>query len=120
MSPVIPHCRVRLTAVMKSVGANSYRFSISWPRIIPDGGKDDPVNEQGLQFYDDLINELVAVGIQPFVVSLPHALMYIADPRPCTSMPASILVCPAAHSQLGPATHIAQAVSGLALPRHPR
>jgi hypothetical protein len=55
--------------VMKSVGANAYRFSISWPRIIPNGGRDDPVNEQGLQFYDDLINELVAAGIQPFVVS---------------------------------------------------
>lgn len=55
--------------VMKKLGANSYRFSISWPRIIPNGGKDDPVNELGLQFYDDLINELVAVGIQPFVVS---------------------------------------------------
>lgn len=58
-----------LTTVMKSVGANAYRFSISWPRIIPDGGRNDPVNEQGLRFYDDLIDELVAAGIQPFVVS---------------------------------------------------
>jgi len=59
--------------VMKKVGANSYRFSISWPRVIPHGGRDDPVNEAGLQFYDDLIDELLAAGIKPFVVSgHPH------------------------------------------------
>ena len=52
---------------MKSFGVNAYRFSISWPRVIPNGGKDDPVNEQGLQFYDDLIDELLAARITPFV-----------------------------------------------------
>jgi hypothetical protein len=54
--------------VLKKIGANSYRFSISWPRVIPGGGREDPVNEAGLQFYDDLIDELLAAGIQPFVV----------------------------------------------------
>lgn len=58
-----------LMLVMKSLGVNSYRFSISWPRVIPKGGKDDPVNEQGLQFYDDVINECLRLGITPFVVS---------------------------------------------------
>lgn len=58
---------------MKKVGANSYRFSISWPRVIPLGGKDDPVNEAGIQFYSDLIDELVANGIKPFVVSRPYS-----------------------------------------------
>lgn len=54
-------------ALMKSYGVNSYRFSLSWSRIIPLGGANDPVNEQGIQFYDDLINELVANDITPFV-----------------------------------------------------
>jgi beta-glucosidase len=52
---------------MKSLGVNSYRFSISWPRVIPLGGKDDPVNEQGLLFYSDVIDECLRLGITPFV-----------------------------------------------------
>ncbi|TXT05691.1 uncharacterized protein COLE_07011 [Cutaneotrichosporon oleaginosum] len=54
-------------AMMKSLGANSYRFSISWPRVIPLGGKDDPVNKQGLQFYSDVIDECLRLGMTPFV-----------------------------------------------------
>lgn len=54
---------------MKDLGANSYRFSISWPRVIPLGGQDDPVNEQGLQFYSDVIDECLRLGLTPFVVS---------------------------------------------------
>jgi beta-glucosidase len=53
---------------MKSLGANAYRFSLSWPRIIPLGGKDDPINEQGIDFYNNVINECLAQGITPFVV----------------------------------------------------
>jgi hypothetical protein len=56
--------------MMKDLGANSYRFSISWPRVIPLGGKDDPVNEKGLQFYSDVIDECLRLGLTPFVVSL--------------------------------------------------
>lgn len=52
---------------MKSLGVNSYRFSISWPRIVPKGGKDDPVNEQGVKFYSDVIDECLRLGITPFV-----------------------------------------------------
>jgi beta-glucosidase len=58
---------------MKSMGVNSYRFSISWPRVIPKGGKDDPINEEGLQFYSDLIDELLANGITPFVTLYQYA-----------------------------------------------
>ncbi|WOO77170.1 Beta-glucosidase 1B [Vanrija pseudolonga] len=54
-------------ALMASLGVNSYRFSISWPRVIPLGGADDAVCEQGLQFYDDVINECLRLGITPFV-----------------------------------------------------
>jgi len=50
--------------LMKQLGLKTYRFSISWPRILPEGtGK---VNEAGIQFYSDLVDELLANGIQPY------------------------------------------------------
>ena len=49
-------------ALMKSLGLKAYRFSVSWPRIVPEEGK---VNEKGLQFYKDLVNELADAGIRP-------------------------------------------------------
>ncbi|KAK4096665.1 glycoside hydrolase family 1 protein [Parathielavia hyrcaniae] len=57
--------------LIASLGAEVYRFSISWARVIPLGGRDDPVNEAGLAFYSDLIDRLVARGIEP-VVTLYH------------------------------------------------
>ncbi|KDE02348.1 beta-glucosidase 1B [Microbotryum lychnidis-dioicae p1A1 Lamole] len=54
-------------ALMKSYGANCYRFSIAWARIIPLGGASDPVNPLGIKFYSDLIDELLANGIEPLV-----------------------------------------------------
>jgi beta-glucosidase len=54
---------------MKSLGANTYRFSVAWPRVIPDGGRDDPVNEKGIKFYNDVIDECLKHGITPFLVS---------------------------------------------------
>lgn len=51
---------------MKSLGVNSYRFSLSWSRIIPGGGQDDPVSEAGIAFYDALINECLSHDITPF------------------------------------------------------
>ncbi len=51
-------------ALMKEIGLKSYRFSVSWPRVIPEEGK---VNEKGLAFYSDLVDELLAVGIVPMV-----------------------------------------------------
>lgn len=52
-------------ALMKEMGLKYYRFSISWSRVIPDGT--GAVNEKGLQFYSDLVDELLANGIQPMV-----------------------------------------------------
>ena len=52
-------------ALMHSLGINSYRFSISWCRIFPDGtGR---INEDGVKFYSNLIDELISHGIEPYV-----------------------------------------------------
>ena len=52
-------------ALMRELGLDAFRFSIAWPRVIPDGrGK---VNEQGLDFYDRLVDELLGNGIAPYV-----------------------------------------------------
>ena len=51
--------------LMKELGLKAYRFSVSWPRVIPDGtGK---VNEAGIAFYSDLVDELLANGIEPYI-----------------------------------------------------
>ena len=62
--------------LMSSLGLDAYRFSISWPRIFPDGrGK---LNPAGLDFYDALVDGLLEVGIQPYPTlyhwDLPQAL----------------------------------------------
>jgi beta-glucosidase len=49
---------------IKNVGLNFYRFSISWARILPDGSY---VNQKGIDYYNNLINELIANGIEPMV-----------------------------------------------------
>ena len=56
--------------LLKSYGVKSYRFSIAWSRIIPLGGRNDPVNEAGIAFYNKLIDGLLARGITPFVVCI--------------------------------------------------
>ncbi len=56
-------------ALMKEIGLKAYRFSISWTRILPDGvGK---VNEKGVKFYSDLVDKLIAAGIEP-IATLFH------------------------------------------------
>ncbi len=49
---------------MADLGLNTYRFSVAWPRIRPDGG---PVNPAGLAFYDRLVDALLTAGITPWV-----------------------------------------------------
>jgi len=55
--------------LMKQLGLQSYRFSISWVRVYPTGT--GPLNEKGLKFYHNLITELLANGIEP-VACLNH------------------------------------------------
>ncbi|KAH8653746.1 glycoside hydrolase superfamily [Xylariales sp. PMI_506] len=57
--------------LMSSFGVDVYRFSISWSRIIPLGGCNDTVNEKGIDFYNHLIDRLIARNIEP-VVTLYH------------------------------------------------
>lgn len=62
--------------LMQELGFNAYRFSIAWPRILPHGR--GQVNNKGLDFYDRLVDTLLAAKIEPFVTlyhwDLPQAL----------------------------------------------
>ncbi|KIM53211.1 glycoside hydrolase family 1 protein, partial [Scleroderma citrinum Foug A] len=64
--------------LLTEYGVNVYRFSISWSRIIPLGGRHDPVNPEGIRFYSNLIDALLQKGITPFVTlyhwDLPQTL----------------------------------------------
>jgi len=63
-------------ALMKEMNLQAYRFSISWPRVMPEGR--GAVNERGLDFYERLVDELLKNGITPwptlFHWDLPLAL----------------------------------------------
>ncbi|HEX5816249.1 MAG TPA: GH1 family beta-glucosidase [Methylomirabilota bacterium] len=63
-------------ALMRSLGTNAYRFSVSWSRVMPQGR--GTVNAAGLDFYERLVDALLAGGIEPMVTlyhwDLPAAL----------------------------------------------
>ncbi|MHC1945314.1 beta-glucosidase [Bradyrhizobium sp. UFLA06-06] len=62
--------------LIKELGARAYRFSIAWPRVFPDGT--GAPNPKGLDFYNRLVDELLANGIEPYATlyhwDLPQAL----------------------------------------------
>ena len=51
--------------LIRALGLKHYRLSVAWPRVIPEG--DGPINPKGLDFYDRLIDALLARGITPWV-----------------------------------------------------
>jgi beta-glucosidase len=63
-------------ALMRDLGLNAYRFSVSWSRILPEGR--GAVNAKGIDFYDRLVDALLSAGIQPALTlhhwDLPAAL----------------------------------------------
>ena len=63
--------------LIKEMGVEAYRFSIAWPRIVPEGV--GPINEKGLDFYDRLVDGCKARGIKTFATlyhwDLPLSLM---------------------------------------------
>lgn len=62
--------------LMARLGVKAYRFSVSWPRVLPEGV--GAVNEKGLSFYERLVDMLLAHGIEPYVTlyhwDMPYAL----------------------------------------------
>ncbi|HVR01244.1 MAG TPA: GH1 family beta-glucosidase [Polyangia bacterium] len=63
-------------ALLKQLGARSYRFSVAWPRILPSGA--GAVNDKGLDFYDRLVDEILLNGVEPLCTAFhwdyPQAL----------------------------------------------
>jgi beta-glucosidase len=62
--------------LMRELGVTAYRFSVAWPRVLPQGR--GAVNEVGLAFYDRLVDAVIAAGIEPWLClyhwDLPQAL----------------------------------------------
>lgn len=63
-------------ALMKELGVKAYRFSLNWTRILPNGIGE--INEDGVRFYNDVIDELLKAGIEPYITlfhwEYPYAL----------------------------------------------
>ncbi|KAA8549569.1 hypothetical protein F0562_001413 [Nyssa sinensis] len=59
-------------AILKEMGLDAYRFSIAWTRILPNGNRSEPINWIGVQYYNNLIDELLLNVL--FHWDLPQAL----------------------------------------------
>ncbi|CAL8999754.1 unnamed protein product [Prunus brigantina] len=66
-------------AIMKDMGLDAYRFSISWSRLLPNGKLSGGINKKGIEYYNNLTNELLRNGIEPLVTlfhwDVPQALV---------------------------------------------
>lgn len=56
---------------LAAIGMEHYSFGISWPRVVPFGVANSPINQEALDHYDDLINVCIENGITP-IVTLVH------------------------------------------------
>ncbi|XP_068337849.1 beta-glucosidase 12-like [Pyrus communis] len=65
--------------IMKNMSMDAYRFSISWSRLLPSGTLSGGINKEGIEYYNNLTNELLSKGIKPFVTlfhwDVPQALV---------------------------------------------
>lgn len=77
-------------ARLAAIGIPYYSFSISWSRIVPFGVAGSPINRQGLDHYDDLINTCLEYGITP-IVTLNHADMPTSVSQDIDSLPSHFL-----------------------------
>ena len=72
------HLTSETVELLKLTGANAYRFSIAWSRLIPGGRDGDKVNQLAIDHYNKFINELIAAGIAP-LVTLYHWDWYFVN-----------------------------------------
>jgi beta-glucosidase len=73
------HRRSEDVRLMRDLGLSAYRFSIAWPRVLPEGrGR---VNPAGLAYYDRLVDELLEAGIEPFVTLYHWDLPQVLEER---------------------------------------
>jgi beta-glucosidase len=89
--------------LLRQLGVKAYRFSLSWPRVLPEGrGR---VNQPGLDFYDRLVDALLAAGIEPFVTlyhwDLPQALQDRGGWPARDTVAAFVEYAETAHKRLG-------------------
>ena len=66
-------------ALLAGMGCNVYRFSICWSRIFPTGEEDMP-NEEGLKFYDEIMDEMIRLGMEPLItINHDELPVYLAE-----------------------------------------
>ncbi|KAL3655770.1 hypothetical protein CASFOL_000166 [Castilleja foliolosa] len=65
--------------LMKNMGFDAYRFSISWSRILPGGKLSLGVNQEGVDYYNDLINTIIDNGMKPYVTLFHWDLPYLLE-----------------------------------------
>ena len=63
--------------LMKKIGLDSFRFSISWSRVLPKGRISGGINPLGVKFYNNLINELLSDGIKPAVTLFHFDILFL-------------------------------------------
>lgn len=61
-------------ALLKEYGSSAYRFSVSWSRVKPLGGKNDPVNEKGIEYYNQLVSRVSVTGLPTRLSSLSYQI----------------------------------------------